>query len=143
MINSNRTFYLPQSHANSRHSLAKTPSFELPKILESTIRSYNILTEFKLDSYKIATNGPRKRLLWSRGAQILHRLFFRRSSNCTQPLSSKPLWSFRLLSKVSKGPECLRKNRFRSTTIPRLRIFGVYKSLKTSHDVYINVALYT
>ena len=57
LISSNRTLYLPQSPANSRHSLVKVPFFGLPKILEQTIN--NILEESKLVSYKIAGNGPR------------------------------------------------------------------------------------
>ena len=57
MISSKRTLYLPQSHANTRHSFFKMPSFGLPKILEQTIN--NILEEYKLASYKIAGNGPR------------------------------------------------------------------------------------
>ena len=57
MISSKRTLYLPQSHANSRHSFFKMPSFGLPKFLEQTIN--NILEESKLASYKIAGNGPR------------------------------------------------------------------------------------
>ena len=57
MISSTRTLYLPQSHANSRHSFFKMPSFGLPKIMEQTLN--NILEESKLASYKIVGNGPR------------------------------------------------------------------------------------
>ena len=57
MISSKSTLYLPQSHANLRHSFFKMPSFGPPKILEQTIN--NILEEAKLASYKIAGNGPR------------------------------------------------------------------------------------
>ena len=56
MISSKRTLYLPQSHANSRHSFFKMPSFGLPKILEQTIN--NILEESRFALYKIAGNGP-------------------------------------------------------------------------------------
>ena len=55
MISSKRTLYLPQSHANSRHSFFKVPSCGLLKILTFN----NILEESKLGSYKIAGNGPR------------------------------------------------------------------------------------
>ena len=43
VVSEKRTLYLPQSHANSRHSFFKMPSFGLPKILEQTIN--NILKE--------------------------------------------------------------------------------------------------